>query len=936
MGQTRRNLLLVGGLLMVLSACSQAPAPSSLEDSMNSAVNCKTETAPIDPSELEIQGTTVVQKGDTGHYQLSQDLSCSSSQKVVWKTVAVNGSTRIGSQMNSTFQKGGDYVISAQVLSAGSTTPTELSFKTTVVAEAPVLISPQITMVGVDNVFDLGIPAGYQLASAEWNFGDGSAALASLGPVTYMYGRPGIYNLQVTLKNAAGEPTVLSRSLTVLALQDGQECVYRMNISAPYEVVVQQSAMMSVFIPSCVAAKVTAIKWNFGDQSAGASDQTVEHAYAATGRYTVTVQLFTTSTTTPWVTLTHNLGVVDAPVVATPTPSPTPDLNECPAAGIQRESQSELYSASESCGVNGTKVNSYRDLVKDECRPQNGILKWIEISRTKELQSEGSCQGLACEVPASALSGVDPVAAGLSLINGRYYLLNGASKTFFSSTTPAGSCASVSETRTCQNGVLGGSAGHQYLTCSNGCEGFGAHGTVKTGVAIGEIKVPLTCSFGEQGYFDLFNQIADQTCQNGTVTTSNQRQGEIKTAGACPTYSHTGTDLWSACSADCGGEQTRQFQCQSSTGEVVEAARCAGTAPVETRVCDGNPAAVAREDRETSTEEANASNLCPANQIGVIINKRDVTVIKSYACVDHSVQLAGTQTVNGAWVTENYCRDYVPHRCNQDSLSNTEAKGRYKWMQKCRAQVPVIDEFLTKFDNVSVDPSKKEHYGIDEGNRYLYPTFMDRAKKPEKPWIAPKTESASCQVPASAYIASVCVSSCATPEEQILTQVKGEKMKYVPFIEALTQNISHVMTLQSSSSMSSKAVQKTAVENWITELIDTDHDILVFSMRSGGQLKLTPNHPLLASDGTMKVASEFKVGDSLVQIGGALDPIVNVQKTVHHGKVYNVFVKSAALHKNIVVTNGYLNGTAYFQNEGAKDLNRTLFRDKLLRGAFDK
>ena len=63
---------------------------------------------------------------------------------------------------------------------------------------------------------------------------------------------------------------------------------------------------------------------------------------------------------------------------------------------------------------------------------------------------------------------------------------------------------------------------------------------------------------------------------------------------------------------------------------------------------------------------------------------------------------------------------------------------------------------------------------------------------------------------------------------------------------------------------------------------------------------------------------------------------MSIRKFNYFGKVYNLFVKSSALHKNIVVTNGYLNGTAYFQNDGAQHLNRQLFRGALIKGVLDK
>jgi hypothetical protein len=162
------------------------------------------------------------------------------------------------------------------------------------------------------------------------------------------------------------------------------------------------------------------------------------------------------------------------------------------------------------------------------------------------------------------------------------------------------------------------------------------------------------------------------------------------------------------------------------------------------------------------------------------------------------------------------------------------------------------------------------------------------------------------------------------------------KLRYTPFVEALQQNLQYVATLQSQSSMSANTVVKTKVDTWVTELMDTEHDIIKFTMASGRTLKLTPNHPLLSDDGSMNLAADFEVGDNLVALGGITDRITSIEQQKHFGKVYNLFVKTNDVHKNIVITNGYLNGTAFFQNEGAKNLNRNLFRKKLIRGAFTK
>jgi hypothetical protein len=469
----------------------------------------------------------------------------------------------------------------------------------------------------------------------------------------------------------------------------------------------------------------------------------------------------------------------------------------------------------------------------------------------------------------------------------------------------------------------------------NGCEGVGPHGTVQTGIVTGQEIVPKQCKYGETGITDLFTTLSDKTCNNGTVNTSNVRRGGLITAGVCPTYTWTATDNWGACSANCGGQQSRIYECRDSKNQLAPLERCGTSAPVVTRVCDGNPEAVKRSESATITEDASSSTTCPANQIGYISKKREVTTTKYYACINHSVQLADTQIVNGAWVEEKYCKDLVAYRCSQDSLDNLQAIGRYEWMVKCRAQVPMLDQFLKANSGLKKMSIYNKEALIMNG-RIIYPTFMDNASTPSKVWKAPKAASGSCTVPATAYIASVCLASCATPEQYILTQPDAnDKARYTPFKQAHDDKYQFVSTLMSQSAMSSRQVQKTKVDMWVTEFMDSEHQILEFNTVSGGNLRVTPNHPIVTVEGRVVEAGDFKVGQDLIKLGGERDRITSIRSIKYFGKVYNVFVKSNELHKNIVVTNGYLNGTGFFQNEGAQNLNRKILRSHLSAGALD-
>jgi len=773
-------------------------------------------------------------------------------------------------------------------------------------SDRPLINGPQVAFYYLPVTLGLTIPADQDYLSATWNFGDGSAEVESLTTVSHDFAI-GTYEVTVTLMDTDSEVHVLKHSMNILDVYDGFECLADAAIVSPAVGYVNDSIPVAVNIPSCFASRVTSIDLSFGN-GISVSNVSGNAVYSAAGDYTITARIFAPQNPSgPFLTLTRLITII--PQIEVP-----PNPLACPVLGETRTSYGSNYEESQVCGVDGSKVVTYRIKTVDECKVVGNEQLFVEISKSPELVSEGECLGQSCTLP-----------DGSSLADGQ-------SRTLYSSQNPSGTCESVSSVRTCTNGILGGSSSAVYSSCNNGCGDFGAHGTVKTGIVVGEIQVALTCSFGEQGFFDLFNRIEDQTCNSGSVISSNSRQGDIKSKGLCPVYSWEATDSFSACTADCGGTQDRIFVCKDNLGLVSDESRCLSAKPIESKVCDGNPEAVRRSESSVVEEDGSSSAKCPKNQIGVVVKTREVTTTKVYACINHTVGLESETTETGPWVSENHCRDYVAKRCSQDSLNNTQARGRYLWMEKCAPTVPVIADFLETFRDVVANG-----LSIDEGTRRLYATFMNRATSPEKPWIAPTSASASCTVPETVYVASVCVSSCATPEQQILADIKLEKkMKYIPFIDALVANTQNVATLSLDSTLKSHKLERTNVEQWITELIDTDHVILEFRMKSGRSLRLTPNHPVLAQDGSMRLAETFKSGENLVQLGGKLDEIKSITSLNYHGKVYNVFVKSSEPLKNVVVTNGYLNGTAFYQNEGAVHLNRQLLKKKLTRGIFGK
>jgi hypothetical protein len=714
--------------------------------------------------------------------------------------------------------------------------------------------------------------------------------------------------------------TTIDHVITVIQDTDEMFCAVQLLVSTPTQTRAGDDNVMSAYIPSCMRTYLQSVTWDYGDSTSG-TGETVHKTYSAAGDFTIKATLHLSHPQIPTINITRTIQVNAAPV----------DNNKCSADGQTRASTGDTYDETETCGVGGHKTVTYQDTKHETCQRVGDILDWVTTSVDKIKVSEGQCQGQSCPMPGSVPAGT----AGVQLIDGVYYLADNATFSFYTQSSPAGLCQDNMETRRCSNGVLSGSGLPVTYQCHSGCGDFGPDGTVKIGVNVGTQQVAVQCSFGEQGVFDTYNQIEDRACSEGSVNSSNLRLGDLISHGQCPTYSYHPTGLYNSCSADCGGTQTMIYECRNNTGTVAAADRCAGQPyPVTSRVCDGNPGAVRRVESSSAEEQEPSASVCPKNQIGIIVNTRTSTTVNTYACIEHAVALESSVVESTPWLEERYCRDYVAHRCAQDSLNNTEAHRRYLWMKRCAPQNRVLADFLESFDEVSSGLGNIDGTGT---GRTLYPTFLNSSSKPEKPWIAPIYENSSCTMPAGAYVAAVCVSSCALPQEKILAQRNpGARMGPVEFIKGLTDKYDRAATFTVNSSMNSRQLKNSKVEQWITELVDTEQPVLVFTMASGETLSVTPTHPILRVDGTMDTANNFKTGEALVKLGGVEDPIVSIERILYFGKVYNLFVKSAVPQENIVVTNGYLNGTAYFQNEGAADLNKDLVRKKLTRGIFGK
>jgi hypothetical protein len=201
---------------------------------------------------------------------------------------------------------------------------------------------------------------------------------------------------------------------------------------------------------------------------------------------------------------------------------------------------------------------------------------------------------------------------------------------------------------------------------------------------------------------------------------------------------------------------------------------------------------------------------------------------------------------------------------------------------------------------------------------FPHPTFNDcrlyKDKNGQIPWTGDATNPS-----ANFYVVAYCEASCYAPDQKLLFS-DGE----ANIVEAMKQGREDLMTLSPDATLDSPSLQKNTVYSYTSEIRDAEHVIYEINTASGGQLRLTNEHPVINSEGRLVKAESLVEGDELLKADGTPDKVVSVQKTTHFGKVYNVKPVSRDPVSNILVAQGYLVGSARFQNDDVEYMNRVL------------
>ncbi len=272
-------------------------------------------------------------------------------------------------------------------------------------------------------------------------------------------------------------------------------------------------------------------------------------------------------------------------------------------------------------------------------------------------------------------------------------------------------------------------------------------------------------------------------------------------------------------------------------------------------------------------------------------------------------------------------------RCSENQLgTNDEAMARIDWADRCGY---VSKQKWTPIYFTNTDPFTR----VDTPRaKYAYPIFVhdDSATTKLLPlWIP---DQSTCDMPADVIFFTVCEAGCYAPDQQLAFTKNGKptllkiKDAFETFNLDLSQNSKQtesslrLYSVAQNSTFERLSFLPLAIKRMIASAKDEMNTILTIQTTGGGQLKVTPEHPLVSSTGHFKKAHMFKVGDSLVKQNGSTDPISSITEEKVFGKVYNLEPRSTNPTENIHIAQGFLAGSLAVQNGEIQDLKRVLSR----------
>lgn len=154
---------------------------------------------------------------------------------------------------------------------------------------------------------------------------------------------------------------------------------------------------------------------------------------------------------------------------------------------------------------------------------------------------------------------------------------------------------------------------------------------------------------------------------------------------------------------------------------------------------------------------------------------------------------------------------------------------------------------------------------------------------------------------------------CSCFEESVLVLTQSSDGTFEWVAASRISRSSRLVSLNEKSSLGSPEVRVRSIKELSRTW--TAMPIYTFSLDNGRQLKVTPNHPMLLSEGRVVRASTIGIGTKFKSLDGSIVQVTNVALEAKEQYVYNFEVEAAGAMGHIIAAEGVLVGDLAWQNK---------------------
>ncbi|MFP2912313.1 hypothetical protein ACLESD_46285, partial [Pyxidicoccus sp. 3LFB2] len=280
------------------------------------------------------------------------------------------------------------------------------------------------------------------------------------------------------------------------------------------------------------------------------------------------------------------------------------------------------------------------------------------------------------------------------------------------------------------------------------------------------------------------------------------------------------------------------------------------------------------------------------------------------------------------------------YRCQFDQINDPQqSDGRRRWAQRWMQGNPYgITTWGGRDMRYWQSSFTSEWNDAYAQNYILYPVYADPWNM-YAPWKGPGSIGTTTAAltgpeiqmlphtvkPAHIEMDGLCEPGCYTPDQQILLSDGPRGIR-----ESLETGRLDLVTLTPEATFAKLDLMENKVQTYTLDRKEGEQEILTFHTASGGELRVTTEHPLVMPDGTLKRAREVSAGESLVTKEGKFDLIVEVDKDLVVTKAYNVAPGDDGPASNILVGAGLPERLAALpETSTCTEMNRLIIRSNV-------